>query len=116
VQDLRVSPATGIGHRLIKCLILKIVIILSSVNHLCEKINNESGVFNLHFVVPFLRVVVSVFRLFSVLFQINGFVVPVVSKHLTKMKSSKTLHVADRNNRPTYRPSFISTTFLFILL
>jgi archaellum biogenesis protein FlaJ (TadC family) len=69
MQDLRVSPATGIGHRLIKCLILIIVIILSSVNHLCEKINNESGVFNLHFV-PFLRVVVSVFRL--VLFQKNG--------------------------------------------
>ena len=78
MQDLRVSPATGIGHRLIKCLILIIVIILSSVNHLCEKINNESGVFNLHFVpflrvvVPFLRVVVSVFRLFSVLFLVNG--------------------------------------------
>ena len=45
MQDLRVSPATGIGHRLIKCLILIIVIILSSVNHLCEKLNNESGVF-----------------------------------------------------------------------
>ena len=71
MQDLRVSPATGIGHRLIKCLILIIVIILSSVNHLCEKINNESGVFNLHFV-PFLRVVVGVFRLFSVLFLVNG--------------------------------------------
>jgi hypothetical protein len=71
MQDLRVSPATGIGHRLIKCLVLIIVIILSSVNHLCEQINNESGVFNLHFV-PFLRVVVSVFRLFSVLFLING--------------------------------------------
>ena len=75
MPDLRVSPATGIGHRLIKCLIWIIDIILSSVNHLCEKINNERGVFNLHFVPligPFLRVVVSVFRLFSVLFLING--------------------------------------------
>ena len=71
MQDLRVSPATGIGHRLIKCLILIIVVILSSEKHLCEKINHEGGVFNLHFV-PFLRVVVSVFRLFSVLFLPNG--------------------------------------------
>ena len=71
MQDLRVSPATGIGHRLIKCLILIIVVILSSEKHLCEKINHEGGVFNLHFV-PFLRVVVSVFRLFSVLFQKCG--------------------------------------------